>query len=122
MQDPIKSPDELTCPYTGHKKLCKKHRDHCGKWMKMTRTDPRTGTAVDEWLCNDTWNTILMTEIIQRLDGVQGATESFRNEMVNRNDAFLQLGVERLRLASQAGPPSIPNAMEVINDESHDSP
>ena len=99
MQDPIQNPDEVTCPYTGHKKLCKEKRAHCPKWIKLAFTHPQTGEKIDEWQCADTWLPILMIEMSQRIDGVQSATESFRNEMVRQNDELLRLnGGNRVRL------------------------
>jgi len=94
MEDPLLRPDEITCHRTAHKKLCKNHRDHCGLWMKMAHTNSLTGLTVDEWQCGDIWNTILLTKIIQNLDGVQQATESFRNEMVKRGDTVLAFAVD----------------------------
>ena len=88
MQDPIQDPDKVTCPYTAHKKLCKEKRAHCPKWIKLTMKNPQTGAMIDEWQCADTWMPILMIEMSQRIDGVQAATESFRNEMVRRADGL----------------------------------
>jgi len=92
MEDPIQNPDEVTCPYTAHKKLCKDKRAHCPKWIYMPRVDRRTGEKIDEWMCADTWVPILLAEVIHNLDGVQKATESFRNEMVARADGVPALG------------------------------
>ena len=85
MQDPILDPDTVTCPYTSHKKLCKDKRIHCPKWVKIGFTNPQTGKKTDEWQCADTWMPILMIEMSQRMDGVQKATESLRNEMVRES-------------------------------------
>ena len=93
MKEPMFDQDTVDCHRSGtslfksgFKKTCKECRDKCGLWMKMTRTDPRTGGKIDQWMCGDIWNVVLQTEIIQHLEGVQQATESFRNEVVDRSD------------------------------------
>ena len=84
-------PDKLTCPYTGHKKLCKKLRDNCPKWVKLVGTNPQTGVPVDEWACADTWEPILLVEISQKLNQQGASLDSFRNEMVRQGHMALRL-------------------------------
>ena len=78
-------PETFKCPYTGHKKLCMDLRDTCPKWVKLVGAHPQTGAPVDEWACADAWEPILLVELAQKINGLQAATESFRNEVVNQN-------------------------------------
>jgi hypothetical protein len=43
---------------------------------------PQTGLDVQEWGCSIAWLPLLLVENSSKLNGVQAATESFRNEMV----------------------------------------
>ena len=91
-----KHPDQITCHRTGHRKLCKAKRDTCRLWMALNKKDPITGGVTQEWGCGDTWNTILLIEQTQRIEGVQAATESFRNEMVAANNRIVALEAAKL--------------------------
>ena len=102
MQDPYLDPDQLMCHRTAFKQSCKKHREHCGLWIKMCRRDVTTGLTIDDWLCGDTWKTILDAEIIQRLNEQGAAIESLRNELAAGQNALIQIGMQTLA-------PSIPS-------------
>ena len=80
------NPDEIRCPYTGHKKLCKALRETCPKWIKLVGKHPQTGVPVDEWACADTWEPILLVELAQKINEQGAAIESFRNEMVRQGE------------------------------------
>lgn len=98
MQDPFLEPDKIECHRDGsRRRLCKKLRGHCSRWMKMKLVNRTSGEVVDEWMCGDTWDTILNMEILSVLDGVQKATESFRNQMVRQNDEMLRITGEAKR-------------------------
>lgn len=95
------NPDELRCPYTGFKKLCKALRETCPKWVKLVGKHPQTAVPVDEWGCADTWEPILLVELAQKVNEQGAAIESFRNEMVAQGNIALALtmgGGEKPRL------------------------
>ena len=72
---------ETTCPYTGHKDLCKKHYMNCPKWIQVIGVNPNNGMQINEWACADTWLPILMIENSQQQRSTGAAVESFRNEV-----------------------------------------
>jgi hypothetical protein len=67
--------------------------------MYMNRTDSRTNTVVQEWMCADVWNIILMSNLSLGVDGVQKATENLRNETVPLQHTLLQLTNEAIQMA-----------------------
>ncbi len=71
-----------TCPYTGHKDLCRDHYANCPKWIQVIGHNPNTGEQMNEWACADTWLPILMIENSQMQGETGAAVESFRNEVV----------------------------------------
>lgn len=89
-------PDKLTCPYTGHKKLCAKLRDNCPKWVKLIGTNPQNQMPVDEWACADTWAPILQVEIAKETRQFAAALESFRNEFVIESQKMLRIEETKL--------------------------
>lgn len=62
-------------------------QDRCEAWMRLIGKHPQTGQPVDEYRCSKYhWVPILLVELRQSIAGVQEATESFRNEVVKRED------------------------------------
>jgi hypothetical protein len=57
----------------------------CEWYERMVGTHPSTGEPMDKWGCAIRWMPILQIEARKGMDGVQKATESFRNEMVQMN-------------------------------------
>lgn len=80
---PIFDPDG-TCPLL--KKKCIKHR--CLWYNMLQGKNPMTGADVHEWGCSIAWIPLLLVENSRSITGVQAATESFRNEMVDSNKAM----------------------------------
>ncbi len=76
---------DVTCPYTGHKDLCKQHYTNCPKWIQVMGKNPNTGEDMNQWACADTWMPILMIENSQMQRETGAAVESFRNEVVKGN-------------------------------------
>ena len=74
-----KPDSDTTCPYTGHKDLCKTHYMNCPKWVQIIGTNPNDGTQINEWACADTWLPILMVENSQQQRSTGAAIESLRN-------------------------------------------
>lgn len=81
----MKPDPEVTCPYTGHKDLCKKHFMNCPKWVNVIGTDPQTGESVNQWNCADWWIPKLMIENSQMQRQTSASIDSFRNEMSTQN-------------------------------------
>jgi len=73
---------ETTCPYTGHKDLCREHYMNCPKWIHIIGMNPNTGQDVNEWACADSWQTFLTIENSQQQRQTGAAVESFRNDFV----------------------------------------
>ena len=80
---PIFDPDG-TCPLL--KKKCIKHK--CIWYNMLQGKNPMTGADVHEWGCSIAWIPLLLVENSRSITGVQAATESFRNEMVDSNKAM----------------------------------
>ena len=74
---PIFDPDGK-CPLLNKK--CIKHQ--CVWYNMLQGKHPQTGLDVSEWGCSIAWLPLLLVENSSKLNGVQAATESFRNEMV----------------------------------------
>ncbi len=83
---------ENTCPYTGHKDLCKEHYINCPKWVQVVGYNPNDGTEVNEWACADTWMPILMVENSQMQRQTGASVDSFRNNV----DKIFQLALGRV--------------------------
>lgn len=88
--DANKQDCEMTCHRDGHKhRLCKDLRDTCRLWIRIPRKSRQTGEDVEEYHCGDVWQVILAAEAIRETVGVHAALNSFRNEMVERNNEFI---------------------------------
>ena len=83
---PIFDPDG-TCPLL--KKKCIKHR--CVWYNMLQGKHPQTGLDVQEWGCSIAWLPLLLVENSKNTMGVQAATESFRNEMVQSNNIMTKV-------------------------------
>ena len=88
--DSNKHPDEMKCHRDGTKhRLCKTLRGTCSLWIRIPRKNNLTGEDVEEYHCGDVWNVILAAEAIRETVGVHAALNSFRNEMIERNNEFI---------------------------------
>lgn len=106
----MKPDPDMTCPYTGHKELCRNHYANCPKWMNVIGTDPQTGASVNQWNCADAWLPLLMIENSQMQRQTGAAVDSFKNEMVKSNDVNTKI----LLTAAQLQLPALP---KVINED-----
>lgn len=77
------------CPFNGKdtSKVCHK----CPLWIQVRGKDPQSEKEIDHWACSLAWMPMLLIENSQMQRQTGAAVESFRNEMVSRNDATLQL-------------------------------
>jgi len=62
----------------------------CMWFIKVAGNDPATGKDVEEWGCAVNFQFMGLLEVAKRVtkgfDGVQGATESMRNEVAAANE------------------------------------
>jgi len=65
----------------------------CPWWKHVRGTNPNTGEDVDSWQCAIAWLPMLLIENAQQSRSAGAATESMRNEIVERMD--IQVGVRR---------------------------
>lgn len=68
----------------------------CTWFTQMRGSNPNTGEEVDEYACAIAWLPMLLTENSQQQRQTGAAVESFRNEMVNGNEAFGQLIMRKM--------------------------
>lgn len=91
-----------TCPF-GSK--CVEIKDgkisRCMLYVTMQNMNAVTQQAEDKSECALTWNVILQHETNTRVFGVQQATESFRNEMMETNNHSNTVMATALAIASQ---------------------
>ncbi len=84
-------PDKYRCPHTGFKKRCTDLRANCPKWVHLVGAHPQTGQPIDCFDCADQWASVLTIEAAKETRQAAAAIESFRNEMVRGQQAFLSL-------------------------------
>ncbi len=91
-------PDKYRCLHSGFNKRCKDLRTNCPKWVHLVGAHPQTGQPIDCFDCADQWASVLTIEAAKETRQTAAAIESFRNEMVRGQQAFLALAT-RPRLA-----------------------
>ncbi len=75
------------CPLVGGPCIHEK----CTFWVHILGKDPQTGNPVDHYDCTFKWLPVLLIENAQQVRQGAAATESFRNEVVKRQDELLSL-------------------------------
>lgn len=80
---------KILCPLL--KKPCVK--EQCMWYTQLTGSHPQTGQPVNEHGCAMTWLPILLVENSQQQRQTGAAIESFRNEVVNENQALALLSM-----------------------------
>lgn len=58
----------------------------CKFWVHLLGKDPQTGKDVDDWECAISWIPILLVEVAKETRQGAAATESFRNEVVKKQE------------------------------------
>ena len=76
------------CPLVGGD--CKKFE--CMFWTQLRGKHPQTGAPLDEWDCAVKWLPLLLIEGAKETRQTAAAIESFRNEMVRRQEVVLGRG------------------------------
>jgi len=77
----------LTCPLlkTDTSKVC----HTCPWWIQIRGKDPQGDKEIDKWGCAVMWLPMLLIEGAQQTRQAGAAIESFRNEVVDGNQAFV---------------------------------
>lgn len=68
----------------------------CPWYDHVIGKDPNTGAELDEWRCSINWLKTLLIENSQMQRQTAKAVESFRNKMVEANDALLAVAEKKL--------------------------
>jgi hypothetical protein len=85
------------CPLIG--KAC--IEGGCKFWTHILGKSPQTGNPIDHYDCAVVWLPVLLIENSQEVRQGAAATESFRNEVVKRQDAALEVsGFRQERLTN----------------------
>lgn len=69
----------------------------CNWFTQVRGTNPNTGKEVDEWSCAIAWMPVLLIENSQQQRQTGSAVESFRNEMVQANEASNKLLLQTIQ-------------------------
>lgn len=91
----MKIESKSNCPLNGFQP-CK--QTECAWFMQVRGTNPNTGKDVDEWGCAMAWLPLLLIENSQQQRQTGAAIESFRNRMVEANEAMLHLASDKRHL------------------------
>lgn len=70
----------------------------CVWYTQLRGMNPNTGDMIDDWGCAVAWLPVLLVENAQQSRQAGAAIESFRNEVVKQQDAFLQLASDSVKL------------------------
>ena len=82
----------LTCPLGSKCEEIKDNQMHRCIWFtKLAGTNPNTGETIDEHGCAMAWLPVLLVENSRQQLSTANAVESFRNEMVDANQASRQV-------------------------------
>ena len=96
-------PQHLICPM--HRARMSKVCRTCPWWTQVRGRDTNTGQQVDRWDCSISFLPMLMIEMSAQARSGAAATESFRNEVVERADRAEVL--RRAALLTRGTPPQL---------------
>ena len=81
-----------TCPFGSQCEEIKEKAVHrCAWYIELAGVNPNTGAPINERGCAMRWVPILLIENSQQQRSTSAAVESFRNEMVDANQASQRL-------------------------------
>ncbi len=69
----------------------------CPWFVEVRGKDPQTGDEINDWKCAIAWTPIMIIENSNQQRSTASAVESFRNEVINKND---QLGNMLIHIAN----------------------
>ncbi len=83
---------KIRCPATAFAKTCREILADCDcpKYVSIRGTHPQTGDPVESVGCVDSFLPMLLIENAQQSRQAGAAIESFRNEVIKRDDEALQ--------------------------------
>lgn len=71
--------------------------ERCVWYVALQGKHPQSEKIIDEWDCAMAWMPVMLAEVAQTNRGQTQALESFRNEMVKKNNIFLGLMGKRIQ-------------------------
>lgn len=94
---------DIGCHHTGFEKKCRELvcNGVCNRWIQVSGKNPNTGEDVNHYDCVDNWMPMLTIQTAQQMRQAGAAIESFRNEMVNANQAANILKLAEIELTNQ---------------------
>ncbi len=99
-------PKDIGCHRTAFAKTCfecvTEHR--CRLWTFLQGKHPQTGADVQQWGCADEFTPLLLIENAQMSRQTGAAVESFRNEVLKREDERDARTAELLQFARGGAP------------------
>ncbi len=78
-------PSNMDCPL--HKQPMAEVCHRCPWWLKIVGTNPQTGDPVEKWECAVAMQVMAQMDTTRKVVGVVEATDSMRNELIERADA-----------------------------------
>jgi len=92
---------KLTCPLGSECEEIKDNKLHRCRWYVCLKgKDPQSEKIIDDWQCAMYWNPIMQVEQAQTNRGQTQALCSFRDEMINRRDAYHEIMVKLFSVAN----------------------
>ena len=76
--------EDLICRW--HKLPMSEVCHKCDHWMHVRGKNPNTGEDIDDWKCADSWTPIFLMSLVQKMNELGAAVESFRNEAVKAHE------------------------------------
>jgi hypothetical protein len=81
---------KIVCPFGNECQTAENNSIiRCAWYVKLAGSCPQTKDKYDEWRCAMAWQPILAVEVASTNRGQTAALESFRNEVVKRQDVSL---------------------------------
>ena len=97
---------KVKCPATAFARSCREIVADCDcpKFVGIKGHDPQTGAIVDRHGCVDSFLPMLLIEVAQQSRQTGAAVETFRNEVVKRDDEAAQARKDLIEFARDGGP------------------
>ena len=83
-----RGPKGIKCPFW--RKSCEHVCHTCPNWIQIRGMNPQTGEEMDDWRCAISVLPMLLINAARETREGAAATESFRNEVVKRQDEALR--------------------------------
>ena len=107
-----------SCPLGSKCEEIKNDKMHRCRWyVCLGGQNPQTGEIIDKWDCAMAWIPIMLVENANTNRGQTAALESFRNEMVEQNDAASNSLLSTLSFALANKKPTHSQLIEELPNE-----